>query len=252
MLIRPLPPCVRKKEFLISIAGIQAVGNPVPVARSFEQTYKFSPDQECKLAAGKSSQVTFSHKVGPTLNLTSLDSSKGTLTLKASQDTLNEHFDGDFPKVGSLLDYELVNPKPIPNALANVGTARLAENLPEAINALLHRTPPSRTLRKKDESFVAAAIRVTESMDGGCLVIQGPPGTGKTYTASHVIQNLLSKGMKVGVTSNSHKAITNLLLACSKAAQEQGKALHGIKVGGEAKGVLFTQTFHHVEKTQTP
>ena len=56
-------------------------------------------------------------------------------------------------------------------------------------------------------------------MNGGCLVIQGPPGTGKTYTASCMIDSLLAAGKKVGVTSNSHKAVVNLLKACGDAAR---------------------------------
>ena len=56
-------------------------------------------------------------------------------------------------------------------------------------------------------------------MAGGCLVIQGPPGTGKTFTASRVIAALLAAGKRVGVASNSHKAMMNLMLACGEAAE---------------------------------
>ena len=85
-----------------------------------------------------------------------------------------------------------------------------------------------------------AAIRIAGSMAGGCLVIQGPPGTGKTFTASQVITRLLASGKKIGVASNSHKAVINLLTACGDAAKESGSQLHGIKVGGDADDPLFT------------
>ena len=51
------------------------------------------------------------------------------------------------------------------------------------------------------------ALKLNDSI----LCIQGPPGSGKTYTAAHIILNLVKKGKRVGVTSNSHKAILNLL-----------------------------------------
>jgi uncharacterized protein len=70
-------------------------------------------------------------------------------------------------------------------------------------------------------------------MNGGCLVIQGPPGTGKTYTASCMIDSLLAAGKKVGVTSNSHKAVVNLLKACGDAARRNRQQLVGLKVGDE-------------------
>jgi len=90
------------------------------------------------------------------------------------------------------------------------------------------------------ESTMDAAIRITKTMSGGCLVIQGPPGTGKTYTASCVIHSLLAAGKKVGIASNSHKAVVNLLGACGEAAQRSSNHLRGIKVGGEQEGSLFS------------
>jgi uncharacterized protein len=56
------------------------------------------------------------------------------------------------------------------------------------------------------------------SMDGTTLCIQGPPGSGKTYTASHAIAALLKAGKVVGISSNSHKAIANLLDEAVKVA----------------------------------
>ena len=36
----------------------------------------------------------------------------------------------------------------------------------------------------------------------------------------------------MGIASNSHKAVVNLLTACGDAAREKGNRLRGIKVGG--------------------
>ena len=38
-----------------------------------------------------------------------------------------------------------------------------------------------------------------------------PPGTGKSFTGSKVIASLVHQGYCVGIASNSHKAIDNLI-----------------------------------------
>src|SRR5690606_10002273 len=112
------------------------------------------------------------------------------------------------------------------------------EPLPASVSSLLSRTPPAVPLTSPGESEVDAARRVTATMDGGCLEIQGPPGTGKTYTASRAIARLLAAGKRVGITSNSHKAILNLMGACGEALEETGGALVGIKAGGDSDDAL--------------
>jgi len=59
--------------------------------------------------------------------------------------------------------------------------------------------------------------------------VQGPPGGGKTYTASHAIVSLIAAGKRVGVASNSHKAINALLGCVEQVASEQGQAFRGVK-----------------------
>jgi superfamily I DNA and/or RNA helicase len=66
-------------------------------------------------------------------------------------------------------------------------------------------------------------------MSQTCLFIQGPPGSGKTFTASHVILELIKSGYRVGVASNSHKAINNLLRAIELRATEEGVVFRGLK-----------------------
>jgi hypothetical protein len=44
---------------------------------------------------------------------------------------------------------------------------------------------------------------------------------------------------KLGVASNSHKAVVNLLIACGKAVTDAGGVLEGVKAGGEKEGPLF-------------
>ncbi len=221
------------------IEGIHAIGSPVPEKQSFVQTYRFDPSQECKLAAGDRSKAMFTHNLEAKFTLSALDSSKGELQLKIGKKGLNEKFGGAFPKHGSLIPDEFVSAAAIQAALTEVAAKHLSKNLHTPVASLLNRIPPATPLQNPGESVTNAAIRITGLMFGGCLVIQGPPGTGKTYTASRVIEALLATGKKVGVASNSHKAVVNLLVACGDAARENNHPLRGIKVGGEAEDRLF-------------
>lgn len=231
------------------IEGVQAVSFPVPEKQSLAQSYCFDPAQECKLAAGDRSQVMFTHDLEAKLKLAALDVSKGCLDLKISKKGLNEKFGGAFPRQGSLLPDEYVPAKVIQEALTEVAGKHLSKTLHAPVAALLNRIPPATPLQTASESVTDAAIRITGLMSGGCLVIQGPPGTGKTYTASRVISALLAAGKKIGVASNSHKAVINLLIACGEAAREKGRNLQGIKVGGDAEGPLFSanRAFKYVQ-----
>src|SRR4029078_6490298 len=61
----------------------------------------------------------------------------------------------------------------------------------------------------------------------------GPPGTGKTYTAAQTIVALLRAGKRVGVSSNSHKAINKLLFEVEKHAKPSGFRFSGVKKGNK-------------------
>lgn len=215
------------------IEGVVATGTPWTEKRSLVQSYTFDPQQECKLTAGERKYVKFSHELEGQFNLTELDLAAGTLQLKISTASLNEKFGGSFPQTGSLIPIEVVDASAIKVALTEIGQKYLSGNLPSPAKALIEREAPALVLQNEDEKTSDAAVRVASSMNGGCLVIQGPPGTGKTYTAAHVINALVDAGKRVGVASNGHKAIINLLIACGEAERKAGGTLRGIKVGGE-------------------
>jgi uncharacterized protein len=212
------------------IQGIQASGNCVTEKRSLLQTYRFDPSQECKLDAGDT--VMFTHNLDATFTISSVDLDNGELTLKIGKRGLDEKCEGKFPAQGSVLKNEYVPPGEIPDALADVASQQLSNNLHAPVKSLLERSAPA-GLRQDGQTPLDSALRVIVSMSGECLVIQGPPGTGKTYTASCMIDALLAAGKKVGVTSNSHKAIVNLLSACGDAARRNSRKLAGIKVGDQ-------------------
>ncbi len=82
------------------IEGLEAVGSPAPEKQSLVQTYRFDPSQECKLAAGDSSKVMFTHNLEAKLTLSSLDASAGRLELKLGKKSVGEKFGGAFPQAG--------------------------------------------------------------------------------------------------------------------------------------------------------
>lgn len=222
------------------IEGVRAVGNPIPEKNSLVQTYEFDAAQECKLAAGERTYVMFAHNLQK-LALASLDIEAGVLKLKISRKGLVEKFEGRFPPQGSLLADEYVAAVPIQAALSEIGEDQLQGGLCASVRTLISRRAPSVALQKANEGVLAAAVRVCLSMNDDCLVIQGPPGTGKTYTGARIIRALVAAGKTVGVASNSHKAIDNLLVACGAAMRESGYELQGIKVLGDTESPLFQQ-----------
>jgi hypothetical protein len=85
------------------IQGIEAVGRPAVEKQSLVQRYRFDPSQESKLAAGDRSRVMFTHALDTKFTLAELNTATGELALKISKKSLNERFNGGYPKVGSLL-----------------------------------------------------------------------------------------------------------------------------------------------------
>lgn len=97
----------------------------------------------------------------------------------------------------------------------------------DAVRRLLSRDMPALRGRVPGERVAAdaSAEEVTDAvqrLDSSHLVIQGPPGTGKTTTAAKVIAALLADGKTVGVMSNSHAAINNLVAAAYRRALDTG------------------------------
>jgi len=206
------------------IEGLVAEGTAIPDKRSLIQTYRYDPSQECKLTEGDA--VCFTHNLNAIFTLSGIDASAGRLRLKIGKKSLDDKCDGVFPHQGALLANEFVNPAPIPEALTAVAASHLSEDLPLPVVALLALRPPTTQMQMVNESTIQAAIRVAALMSGGCLVIQGPPGTGKTYAAARVITSLLEASKTIGIASNSHKAVINLMKECGQAAGQVGARLN--------------------------
>jgi hypothetical protein len=77
--------------------------------------------------------------------------------------------------------------------------------------------------REDPARLLEASKKAVLALDRSWLVIQGPPGAGKTYTTAHLIVSLIRAGKTVGVASNSHKAIDNVLHAIEERLIESGE-----------------------------
>ena len=87
---------------------------------------------------------------------------------------------------------------------------------------------------------VQGTIAAVARMDCTTLPIQGPPGAGKTYVTVRAILSLVRAGHRVGVSSNSHKAIQNVLLGClaERGEKEKFRVAHKIykQIAGYPEG----------------
>jgi uncharacterized protein len=99
--------------------------------------------------------------------------------------------------------------------------------------------PVSRARYPDDDKYMQAMINMIETLDNSCLCIQGPPGAGKTFTAKNVITSLVKDGKRVGIMSNSHAAILNLLKELPKLLPEASL----VKIGGHKNIGIFREDF---------
>lgn len=201
----------------------------VPDARSYMATYSFPP-QDTKLRVGE--RPRFALTLQPAGEIVEFDAERCTLVLRRGTKS------GDFPETGSLSPGAVIPQKSLVLAVmaaaARIGSGDLETD--RALLDMLRRRAPRLTGRTQGEPILAlgedlvdGTVRAVKELDASTLIIQGPPGTGKTYTTARAIMALLADGKRVGVSSNSHKAINNLLAAVSKHAEAIGAPLKGVK-----------------------
>ena len=204
---------------------------PKAEARSLRYTFRF-PEQEFKLKTGDACvhvDTMFQ------LNDLVVDETAGTASFKLGNKKQLPIGPIDIGTAGP------TNTKKLTEALFRYADSVTAErgesgrSAYPAIDALLQRDLPRLHNRPKGLPLVPenASIKeisvAVESLDQSYLFIQGPPGAGKTYTGSRVIVALLKAGKRVGVSSNSHKAIVNLLHAIEACAIQEGFEFKGAK-----------------------
>jgi uncharacterized protein len=212
---------------------------PTALKRSRGLEYRFDPDQETRRHAGEHCYVAGS--LDSKYEILHLDQDAGLVEIKVGPGkTLADRI--------CLIPDEFVSAKPIKAAIARyAGAWERGEIASQAVDDLLRRRAPriaghdGGPLLRQDENHVSRLCDLASRLDGSTLCIQGPPGSGKTFTAAAMIADLLCRGMRVGVTANSHKVILNLMRAVVKALGSAAGSAPLYKVGDAEDDLLVRQ-----------
>ena len=186
------------------------------------RTYRF-PDQVTIVKEGNAALCPISvRKVG---EIEALDFDANTITIKTTksvQAKLDASRWGDRP-LEAVLGWADIRLHPLEVAARTVaetfadfvdsGRDPFAVDAPYAavLSLLARRAPrvtPDVVALPPDPADLAQLI---ERSVGSHVIVQGPPGTGKTWTSARVIEALVDAGLTVGISSNSHAAIANVL-----------------------------------------
>lgn len=209
-----------------AIAGLQYLGAHGRVKRSIVHRYAFDPAQEFKIGVGD--QPHDPRRQAPAGLVHRIDTDKGIIELLRGAKSA-------VPHPADLIPESPFDTNPLGDALLRLGHWVLINSIrsegPYAAGLdLLCLIPPrvrgqvpgSGLVLPTDRSASDAARRCALGLEHSYLPIQGPPGSGKTRTGADMILDLVSAGMRVGVTANSHKVIGNLLDKVSDRALERG------------------------------
>ena len=231
---------------LEALGGLEAIGPAEPVKRSLVRTYRF-PQQETKLRTGKKATVPVIDGPPATVTIDSMDRTGLEVRVKAG--AANAHLLTD--RLTLHPDWPL-NTDVMAAAVRSVIADQCGQRTFTAIDDLLARNAPRLTAGVQLDQLnggdpVAGTIVAVAAMDGTVLPIQGPPGTGKTYVTARAILSLVRAGHRVGVSSNSHEAIRNVLMGCLSAMEENpdmatltATLVHKVSSGDDGYPIGFT------------
>ncbi len=199
---------------------------PTARAKNLAYEYRFDATQEFKGASKSFYLLGLENDDGRPAKVTYLsiesDLENGLIVVQTKLEP---------PPVISLVPDEYVNPNPIPQAIDQVvadyetgqlGRCAIVDFLNRAKPLIKNHNGGAIAPGDAPEERLQQIIVAIQNLDNSYLTIQGPPGAGKSYTGQHVIAELVRRGGKVGIASNSHKAINNLLLSTAQYCHEKG------------------------------
>jgi uncharacterized protein len=201
--------------------------------------YQFNPSQEFRNRRFNRAFVTGCD--AGTVAIEQVDDKKGLVLIKGKRDCA-------LPDYLNLISYEHVSPGAVQDRMRGAGFQFAKDQtLSKPLQDFLLRKPPtlptgllSKIDQARDSQKLDLITQAVNQLDNSFLSIQGPPGTGKTYTASHVIVQLLQQGKTIAISSNSHKAINNLMAAVAKLTQDAGIQVPMYKVQADENDELFS------------
>ena len=230
------------------LGGLRQVGNPEQEKRSLVYNYCF-PLQEYKMKIDDN-----------VLNAATMERAGNIVAIDDDACIVKIKYGGKnpLPKNLSIGPSGPIDSKVIRSAIYRYADHVLAPEATHTATELLARNVPRIQGKQAGEAVIASsdlqgdALEAIANLNNSYLFIQGPPGAGKTFTSSHIIVDLIKRGKKIGVTSNSHKAIHNLLERVEKVAAEKGVRFRGIKKasGGKDETIFDGQFIRSETKTE--
>ena len=191
------------------LANAIYTGKKFKEKKSMVYEYKFNNLQESKIKEADRVRI----KSDPTINceVFSMDLDAGKFELKSTSDLPNEL---------SLILFKHVSAKIIENSIESITNRYYQkEYIKPCLKTFFDKKRPTlvndseqkNNLTKWGENILESSKKVISAMKDSTLCLQGPPGSGKTYVCARVIADLIKKGKKIGIASNSHKAINNVI-----------------------------------------
>lgn len=209
-----------------SLVELQQVGIPQRKRDCLIYTYKF-PAQECALKPShKIEDIETTKTIGKIHEL-----NEAQCIVKISTDK-NEK---PLPEKLSIGISDTIDSSIIRSAIYRFANHLInTPQTPHVAAELLAGNPPRIKGKARGENIVTDnlfddTVAAISNLDHSYLFIQGPPGSGKTHICSRIIVELIKRGYKIGVSSNSHHAIHNLLSKIEQIAVQKNIRFDGIK-----------------------
>ncbi len=204
------------------LGGLEFVQEVGPDKRSVVYRYRF-PEQEHQVKVGGTVRAQDGSYPGSVL---ALDEAARTVDLKRRATEAPG-------AVRSLIPFDFVDPTDLHQSLLRLGEWVAEHGITgdgprRAARDLLLREPPRAgqpdggAIRDEAADAAEAAVAAALALDQSYLAIQGPPGSGKTYIGARIAIALAERGLRVGVTANSHKVIGHLLGEIEDVARREG------------------------------
>lgn len=176
-----------------------------------------------------------------------IDQDERTVTIRTSakQQAYVDHRLVDAGESPGRIPTSIIGYADIPHAMLEAAAIRVARSLLEALDAGNDPFHPERPHAAALALLARHAPRVADGagpealhdppppdeladlvdrLAGSHVVVQGPPGTGKTWTSARLLVELVSRGLRVGISSNSHEAVVNLLEELDELRDESAAA----------------------------
>jgi predicted RecB family nuclease len=201
-------------------------------------TYKINPEEATKVSKGDSFMAYQNRNLRGIVIFKENDTIVAKLTIKGMKIAEKLH------RI-SIMESNFIQDKTLVDSIRRVAQSLNKDDptlgIKKCIFDFFQRKVSFKNLKGdiyQEESLIEDSCRAVADLDSSCLVIQGPPGAGKTYTSAQIIFKLLAEGKRIGITSNSHKAINNLM----GNLYELNKSLKMVKFNSKPEDIEFQQT----------